>query len=181
MKPTNHGQSNPGSQGHQQGSRNHHEQTKRHAFDSYCKKVCRNEIRDYYDEMQRLRDKEVNFSEMSVHELGQLSVTDKYFETEQTFNVLGFPIVVYGTSITAALKNLPERKRDIILLSYFLELSDAEIGKMLNLIRSTVQYQRTSTLRELKKFFEEELSDELSNSTSTDAGTSGQAEANEEK
>ncbi|MDR2571941.1 MAG: hypothetical protein LBD23_16815, partial [Oscillospiraceae bacterium] len=58
-----------------------------------------------------------------------------------------------------ALRSLPERKRDIILLSYFLELSDGEIGKKLNLIRSTVQYQRTSTLRELKKMMEEENAD----------------------
>ena len=56
--------------------------------------------------------------------------------------------------IAGALRNLPERKRDIILLSYFLELSDGEIGKKLNLIRATVQYQRTSTLRELRKMIE---------------------------
>ena len=137
-----------------------HEQNKRHAFDSFCKKVLKNEVRDYYDEMKRLREKEVSFSELSAQELERLATTDKYFSTEQIFNVLGLNVIVNSESIAAALKNLPERKRDIILLSYFLELSDTEIGKKLNLIRSTVQYQRTSTLKALKKVMEEESADE---------------------
>jgi len=134
------------------------EKGKRSAFDSFCKKVLRNEVRDHYDEMKRLRSKEVSISELSAHELEQLSTTDEYFFTEQIFNVLGLDVIVNSESIAAALKNLPQRKRDIILLSYFLELSDGEIGKRLDMIRSTVQYQRTSTLRELKKFMEREES-----------------------
>jgi len=137
-----------------------HEQNKRHAFDSFCKRVLKNEIRDYYDEMKRLREKEVSFSELSAQELERLATTDKYFSTEQIFNVLGLDVIVNSESIATALKNLPERKRDIILLSYFLELSDTEIGKKLNLIRSTVQYQRTSTLKALKKVMEEESANE---------------------
>jgi RNA polymerase sigma factor (sigma-70 family) len=140
-----------------------YELDKQHAFDAFCKKVLRNDVRNYYVEMKRLRDKEVSFSELSAQELEQLSTTDKYFSTEQTFNVLGDDIIVNDESIAEALRSLPERKRDIILLSYFLELSDGEIGTKLNLIRSTVQYQRTSTLRELKKMMEEETANERQN------------------
>lgn len=64
-------------------------------------------------------------------------------------------VVVNDELIAEALRTLPERKRDIILLAYFLEMSDREIGEKLNLLRATVQYQRTSTLRELKKYLEE--------------------------
>jgi len=143
---------------------NSYELDKQHAFDAFCKKVLRNDVRNYYDEMKRLRDKEVSFSELSERELEQLSTTDKYFATEQTFNVLGNDVIVNDENIAEALRSLPERKRDIILLSYFLELSDGEIGKKLNLIRSTVQYQRTSTLRELKKIMKEENADERKDS-----------------
>ena len=78
--------------------------------------------------------------------------------------MLGRDVIVNDENIADALRSLPERKRDIILLSYFLELSDGEIGKQLNLIRSTVQYQRTSTLRELKKMMEEEIVNESKDS-----------------
>jgi len=135
---------------------NSHEQDKQRVFDSFCKKVLKNEVRDYYDEVKRQRAKEVSFSELSERELEQLSTTDKYFATEQIFNVLGNDVVVNDNTIAEALHSLPECNRDIILLSYFLELSDGEIGKKLNMIRSTVQYRRTSTLRELKKIMKEE-------------------------
>ena len=141
-----------------------HAQDKQRIFENFCKTVLRNEVRDYYDELKRLRDKEISFSELLEQEFEQLSATDKYFAAEQTFNVLGRDVIVKDESIAEALRSLPERKRDIILLSYFLELSDGEIGKKLNLIRSTVQYKRTSTLRELKKFLEEENADERKDS-----------------
>lgn len=136
---------------------NNHGQSKRHTFDSFCKKVLKNEARDYYDELKRQRNKEVSFSNLSVKEMDQLYTEDKYFAIEQIFNVLGLDVIVTDGVIAEALENLPERKRDIILLSYFLELSDREIGDKLNMLRSTVQYQRASILQQLKKFMEVDI------------------------
>jgi len=133
---------------------NGHKPDKQRVFDCFCKKVLKNEARDFYDEVKRQRSKEITFSELSEKELAQLSTTDEYFATEHTFNVTGDDVIVSNEQIAEALRNLPEHKRDIILLSYFLDLSDGEIGKKLNLIRSTVQYQRTAALRELKKMME---------------------------
>ena len=117
----------------------YHEQSKRHAFDSFCKKILKHEARDYYDELKRQRKKEKSFSDLSLKEMEQLYKVDKYFVTEQIFNVLGLDVIVTDDVIAGALDNLPEQKRDIILLSYFLELSDREIGDKLNMLRSTVQ------------------------------------------
>ena len=133
---------------------NSHEQSKRHAFDSFCKKILKHEARDYYDELKRQRNREVSFSDLSEKEMDQLYTEDKYFATEQIFNVLGFDVIVTDDVIAEALQCLAERNRDIILLSYFLELSDREVGDKLNMLRTTVQYQRTSTLRQLKNFME---------------------------
>ena len=139
---------------------NNHELDKQRIFDSFCKKVLKNEARNYYGEIKRLRGKEVSFSELTERELEQLSTTDEYFKAEQIFSVLGNDIIVNDDDVAEALRTLPERNRDIILLYYFLELSDGEIGKKLNMIRSTVQYRRTSTLQELKKLMEEETANE---------------------
>ncbi|CCQ94181.1 putative RNA polymerase sigma factor, sigma-70 family [[Clostridium] ultunense Esp] len=133
---------------------NNHEQSKRHAFDSFCKKILKHEARDYYHELQRQRKKEKIFSDLSAKEMEQLYTVDKYFVTEQIFNVLGLDVIVTDDVIAEALENLPEQKRDIILLSYFLDLSDREIGDKLNMLRSTVQYQRTRTLQQIKTFME---------------------------
>ena len=131
-----------------------HEQSKRHTFDSFCKKILKHEARDYYDELKRQRRKEKTFSDLSAKEMEQLYTVDKYFVTEEIFNVLGLNITVTDDAIIKALQRLPECKRDIILLSYFLELSEREIGDKLNMLRSTVQYQRTRTLQQIKTFME---------------------------
>jgi len=134
-----------------------HERDKQCVFDSFCKKVLKHEARDYYIETKRKREREVSFSELSDRELAQLSKTDKYFSADQIFDVLGSDVVVSDEDIADALRGLSKCKRDIILLSYFLELSDGEIGKRLSLIRSTVQYRRSGALRELRKFMNEVL------------------------
>ena len=92
---------------------NSHEQSKRHTFDSFCKKVLKHEARDYYDELKRQRDREVSFSDLSEKELAQLYTEDKYFVSEQIFNVLGLNVIVTDDVIAEALQSLPERKRDI--------------------------------------------------------------------
>ena len=133
-----------------------HELDKQRIFDSFSKKVLRNEARDHQYEIKRLRSKEVCISELSAQELEELSTTDDYFVTDQVFSVLGYNIIVNDEEVATALWNLPKLNRDIVLLFYFLDLSDKEVGENLNLIRSTVQYQRTNTLQELKKMMREE-------------------------
>ncbi|WP_449241183.1 sigma factor-like helix-turn-helix DNA-binding protein [Desulfoscipio gibsoniae] len=49
---------------------------------------------------------------------------------------------------------LPEKKRNIILLSYFMDMSDAEIGELTNLVRTTIYRHRTSLLQQIKKYME---------------------------
>jgi Sigma-70, region 4. len=129
-----------------------HEEHKRHTFDSFCKKVLKNEARDYYDEVKRRREHEISFSELSAQDMEMLFVLDDYSTDYFNFSVLGYDIAVQSELLAKAIAVLPKEKRDIILLSYFLDMTDREIGIMLNLVRSSVQYKRTSSLRELKKF-----------------------------
>ena len=131
-----------------------------HKFDCFCKKVLKNEVRKYYNEMKKRQECDTNFSDLSLHETAQLCAADDYFTTEQIFNVLGNDIIVSDERIAKALLGLNEHKRDIILLSYFLEMTDREIGEQMSLVRNTVQYQRTATLKELKKMLEEGQADE---------------------
>ena len=54
----------------------------------------------------------------------------------------------------AALAVLPDDKRDIVLLAYFLDMTDQEIADKLDMVRRTVQYKRAQSLKELKKEME---------------------------
>ena len=130
------------------------QKTVQHQFDSFCKKILREEYRDCVREAQRRLKYEISFSELSPQEMEQLYVMDEYSTDSHNFSVLGYDIAVKDELISEALTALPERKRDIILLSYFLDMNDQEIAETLNIVRSTVQYQRTSSLKQLKKLLE---------------------------
>ena len=95
-----------------------HEQHKQHAFDCFCKRMLKNEMRDYYSELNKRRKNEVSFSELSVAELQQLSAYDEYFADGHSFEVSQEQIIVKDDTIAEALAALPQNKRDIILLSY---------------------------------------------------------------
>jgi len=132
------------------------EQTIRHQFDSFVKRVLRGEVSDYRKELARRSEHEVAFSELSEKELGTLYTTDEYPSDFHTFHVLGYAVAVENPSIGAALEALPEKKRDIILLAYFLDMSDTEIAKCLNLVNSTIHYHKARTLQQLRNLLGKE-------------------------
>lgn len=137
-----------------------HEEHKRHTFDSYCKKVLKNEAINIQRQLQRQREKEISLSDLSEQDMSQLSVTDDYMIDNDLFHVLEYDIGIKDELLGEALSNLAEEKRDIILLSYFLDMTDKEIAEALQLVRSTVQYKRTNALKELKRRLEEKDNDE---------------------
>ncbi len=57
--------------------------------------------------------------------------------------------------LAEALRKLPKEKRKAVLLYYFFNKSDVEIGESLHVPRSTVQYRRTSSFDLLKRYLEE--------------------------
>lgn len=128
-----------------------HEEDVRHAFDAFCKKVLRNEARDYLDEMKRKNNREIPFSALPLEAMEQFATYDCYFAEERTFHILGCSVYVDDADLAEAIAALPKDKQDIILLFYFLEMSDYEIAKRLNMIRRSVTYRRTSTLKLLKE------------------------------
>lgn len=103
---------------------------------------------------------EVTFSELSEKELSQLYVMDEYATDYYLFQVMGYDVEVKNDLIGEALKALPEKKRNIILLSYFMDMSDAEIGELMNLVRTTIYRHRTSSLQQIKKYMEGKADDE---------------------
>ena len=93
---------------------------------------------------------------MGPEELSQIAVEDRYFQDDHIFEVLGIPVVVTGDVLAEILAQLPEGKRDIILLSFFLEMTDREIAEYLHIVHQTVSKRRIGILKELRKILEKE-------------------------
>ena len=87
-------------------------------------------------------------------ELNRISVMDEYNLDNFCFQVLGYDIEVKDTLLVEALQTLTEKKRNVILLSYFLEMSDAEIAREMKLVHSTIREHRLRSLELLKEIME---------------------------
>ena len=124
--------------------------TVRHQFDSICRKVLRDESRNYKRQLARRAEMEVSLSELSETELGQLNAMDEYSLEDMVFDVLEYRVAVKDDRLAEALAALPGKKRDVILLSYFLDMTDTEIAEKLKVVGSTIHRRRTSSLKELK-------------------------------
>lgn len=131
------------------------EETVRHQFDRKCKLALKGELVDYTRHMDYLGKHEVIFSELTERELESLSVIDEYDSEYFDFRALGYDIRLKDMLLAEALNALTERKRDVIMLSYFQGLSDADIARKLNLDRSTVNEHRKRSLELLKQMMEE--------------------------
>lgn len=125
------------------------------AFNGFCKRVLKNEAINAHKQTGRQQQRKVTFSDLTPQEEKQLYTLDTYFKNEaaEAFNVAGKKIT--PKLLADALHSLPEDKRKAVLLYYFMELSDVEIGHMLDIPRSTVQYRRTSSFELLKRYLEE--------------------------
>lgn len=127
----------------------------RYEFDSFCKKVLKYNARNYYAKQKEQGNREVPIAELSEQELSRLAYSDEYAFDETIFDVQGEAVSVKDGDIAEALNALQKEKRDIVLLAYFVGMSDREIAECMDMVRRTVTYRRTSTLRELKKRLEE--------------------------
>ena len=124
--------------------------TVRHQFDSICRKVLRDESRNYKKQLARRAEKEISLSELSEAELGQFCAMDEYPSDSTYFDVLEYRVSVKDERLAEALSALPSKKRDVILLSYFLDMNDTEIAEKLKVTGAAIHYRQTSSLKELK-------------------------------
>lgn len=125
-------------------------------FESKLKYTVKGVVSNYQRELKRRRNKEVPFCELPDLIVEKLSTWDEYDCDYTIFNVCGNDIRVYDDELAEALKQLPEKKRNNVLMYYFLEMSDTEIADVMNYTRGAVFKHRHSALDALKEILKEE-------------------------
>ena len=133
-----------------------YEQCIQNKFGGFCIRVLKNEARYIHRSDVRRCKREKSLSCLTESEFEQTSTTDKYFMDEHVFVVREIPIVVIGNLLAEAIGKLSNDKREVILLSYFVGLSDREIGERLHLVRQTISKRRLASLRELHRYLTKE-------------------------
>ena len=126
-------------------------------FDCLARKVIGRTVKNYNKELARRAKHEISFCEIPELELNQLGVSDEYSLEFTSFDVFGTEVRVYDEKLCEAIKKLSERRRNVVLMFYFLELPDAEIAEILNISRNSVYRNRMCSLKLIRDMYEEEL------------------------
>lgn len=123
-------------------------------FCCYCVKILRGAALNYLEELKVLWEKEISLSYLKTSDRKQPLVYDSFLDTEY-FMILGIKIPIRDADISEALCCLPEEKRKIILMYFFLGMTEKEIGSHMNLVQSTVHYHKEKSLKLMKEILEE--------------------------
>lgn len=122
----------------------------RYQFESFCKKVIRNERFDYMQQLQRHTEREMHFSELSCDYLEGICSRDSWPGKEYVFLVYGYHVPIQNELLIEALLNIAPEERSILILYYCLGLKDPEIAQLLHTSRSRVQRLRSRAFDQLQ-------------------------------
>ena len=125
-------------------------------FDTLMKKVIDGMIKNYERELERRSRREIPFSELPDVMVDAFCVYDDYELDMTVFDVYGMEARVSGDELCKALKQLPERKRNNLLMFYFLDMTDSEIAELMQISIPGAFKNRQSALRNMKTILQEE-------------------------
>ena len=129
-------------------------------FDTFSKKVMRLESRTCRRTIIRKQQREISFEYLLEETSFEASSLDDYFVVQPTldsyteFYVKGKAVLIENERLASALMKLPEWKRDMLLLIFFLGIKEKEIAVMHDLQRSTINYHKNRSLKLLRQEME---------------------------
>ena len=123
-------------------------------FDYFCKKVLK--YRNY--SIFKIEEKERKKGDIYLSEnekiFNQFYVEDDYGILYFWLKIDGLTVAIENELLYRSLLLLPNKKLVILLLSFFEGMTDNEIAKEMLIPQSTVQYNRITALKKIRKLME---------------------------
>ena len=123
-------------------------------FDSVCKIVIRNFSRNLKRAAANQR-KHFSTGSISVQQLlNSLTIEDEPPSDQYVIYVENYFCVIKNEILYYALNDLKEKQRNVILMEYWLSMTDEEISKRLEVTRRTVYNLRNRVLSGIRRYYE---------------------------
>ena len=126
-------------------------------FNAFCKIVLYHAALGAYKKIRKKQQFEVSLDYLCEFDFEPVITTDEYFvkyDVPTAFTICGETVIVESELLATALLRLPEKRREVLFLWYYLGYSDEEIGEMFGVCRSTIFRRRKSALRLIRKEME---------------------------
>ena len=124
-------------------------------FDSYAKRLIQNEGRNARKELARRAEREVSLSALPYDDLPAVSQEDRYLLEKLSVHSRTGEIEVLDRLLGQAIMSLAPKWRDVIVMYYFLDMSDEKIGGILQLTTGAIRHRRQVALERLKAMLED--------------------------
>lgn len=128
-----------------------------YAFNALCKIVLRHEAINVWRDLKRKEAREISLDYLMSERYFEPSAMDSYFEKQDkpmVFLVFGKEVIVGNERLAAALSRLPQLRREVLLLYYFVGYRDEAIGRLYGRCRSSINSRRNIALKQLRKEWE---------------------------
>ncbi len=128
-----------------------------YAFNAFCKIVLRHEAIGAWRDLKRKEAREVSLDYLMSERYFEPFVMDSYFERQEkptVFLVLETEVIVDDEQLATALSRLPQLRREVLLLYYFVGYRDEAIGRLYGRCRSSINRRRNVALKQLRKEWE---------------------------
>ena len=107
-----------------------------------------------YKKLRKKQQFEVSLDYLREFDFEPVATTDECFvkyDVPTAFTICGKTVIVENEHLAAALFRLPEKRREVLFLWYYLGYSDTEIGRLFGVCRSTIFHRRKIALLLLRK------------------------------
>ena len=128
-----------------------------HTFNAFCKIVLYHAALGAYKKIRKKQQFEVSLDYLREFDFEPVTTTDEYFvkyDVPTVFTIRGETVIVESEQLAAVLLRLPEKRREVLFLRYYLGYSDEKIGRLFGVCRSTIFHKRKMALRLLRKEME---------------------------
>lgn len=125
-------------------------------FYKFCTRLLKNERCDIYRRHNGRQKRKNNVAVIPLVDVSQTAIYDNYFEYDNTFCIDNQSVEITDNRVASAIRKLPKDKQDIIILSYFLRMTDTEIAKRWKLTQQTICKHRNQTLMLLQNLLQQE-------------------------
>ena len=125
-------------------------------FDSFSKSTIKRFSAKIFNEIAVKSERETLLSALSFTDEQKLYTEDAYSLEDDgiRFLVQGTPVVIHDPMLGQALSALPPKRREVILLFYFVDRNEPQIGQILHLSTQAVNYRHGTALERLKEILE---------------------------
>lgn len=119
-------------------------------FDFFCKKTIKFSNYELIAIEKRIYKKMILYPEFNENIFPKLYTLDDYKIFKFIVNINNFEVAIENELLYKALMLLSDKKREIILLSFFMDMTDDEIGKQMLIPKSSIQYNRKSAINYIR-------------------------------